>query len=185
MPSCRLILWCPLFLLPSIFPSIKDFSNESAVCIRWPNYWSFSFSISPSNKYSGLISLKIDWFDLLAIQGTQESSPAPQFKGINYSALYLLYSPAFTTIHDHWEDHSLDHPDLCWQSNVSAFNTLSRFVIAFLPRSTCLLISWLQSPSAGILEPKKRKSVTTFTFPSSICHEEMQPDSMILVFFNI
>ena len=110
MPSSHLILWCPLLLLPSIFSSIRDFSNESAVCIRWPKYWSFSFSINPSNEYSGLISLKIDWFDLLAVQGTAraDSWNIIQFKGIISLAFCLLYSPALTIVHDHWEDHSLD-----------------------------------------------------------------------------
>ena len=107
MPS-SLILWCPLLVLPSIFPSIRDFSNESSVHIRWIKHWSFSFNISPSNEYSGLISLKIDWFDLHAPQEFQESCPAPQFKGTNSLVLYLLYSPALRTIRDHWEDHSLD-----------------------------------------------------------------------------
>ena len=97
MLSNHLILCCPLLLLPSIFPSIRVLSNESALHIRWPKYWSFSFSISPSNKYSRLISFKIDWFDLLAVQGTsQESSPAPQFKSINSSALSFFYGPTLT-----------------------------------------------------------------------------------------
>ena len=102
----HLILWCPL-LLPSIFPNIRDFSSQSALHIRWPKYWSFSFS-SPSNKYSGLISIKIDWFDLLAVQGTLRSL-LQQFEGINSSVLHLLYSTAFITTCDLWEDHSLDY----------------------------------------------------------------------------
>ena len=118
MPSSHLILWWPLPLLPSIFPSIRDFSNESAVCIRWPKYWSFSFSISPSNEYSGLISLEIDWFDLLDFQGTLRSLPQHEFEGINSLAVCLLYGPALTTICEHCEDHSLDNMDLCWQGNV-------------------------------------------------------------------
>ena len=95
----------PLFLLPSILPSsIRVFSNESALCIRWPKYWSFSFNISPSNEYPGLISFRMDWLDLLAVQGTlKESSPTPQFKGINSSVLSFLYSPTVTSIHDHWK----------------------------------------------------------------------------------
>ena len=117
MPSSHLILWLPLLLLPSIFPSIRDFSNESVVGIRWPKYWSISFSISPSNKYSGLISLKV--WSPCSPRDFQQSSPSPQFKGINSSAFYLLYSPAVITGHDHWEDHSLDYIDLCQQSNVS------------------------------------------------------------------
>ena len=99
MPSNCLILCHPLLL--SIFPSIRVFSNESAFCIRWPKYWSFGFSISPSNEYSGLISFRIDCFDFLAVQGTLESSPTPQFKSINSLALFLLYGPTLTSIHDH------------------------------------------------------------------------------------
>ena len=109
MPSNYLILCRPLFLLPSIFPSIRVFSNESALCIRWPKYWSFSFSISPSNKYSGLISFRMDWLDLLAVHGTlKESSPTPQFKNINSSEPSFLYSSTLTSIHDHWKNYSLD-----------------------------------------------------------------------------
>ena len=104
------------------------------------------------------------WFPCCP-RDSQESSPSPQFKAINSSACHLFYGPALMTVHDHWEDHSHDHTDLCWQSNVFAFQHTVRFVIVFLPRSNFLLISWLQSPSAVILEPKKRKSVTTSTFP--------------------
>jgi len=108
MPSNHLIL-CPLLLLPSIFPSIKVFSNESVLCIRWPKYWSFSFNISPSNEYTGLISFKMDWLALLAVQGTlQESSPTPQFKSINSLALSFLQSPTLISIHDYWKNHSFD-----------------------------------------------------------------------------
>ena len=105
MPSNHLILCRPLLLLPSIFPSIRGFSNESALHIRWPKDWSFNFNISPSNEHSGLISLRMDWLDLLAVQGT---SPTPQFKSINSSALSFLYSPTLTSIHDHWKNHSLN-----------------------------------------------------------------------------
>ena len=129
-----------------------------------------------------MISLKIDWFGLLSVQDSQESSPALQFEDVNSLALCLLYGTGHTIVCDHWEDHSLEYMDLCPQSNVSAFNTLSRFVIAFLPRSNHLMISWLQSPSAVILELKKRKSVTTSTLLSSICHEVMGLEAMILVF---
>ena len=108
MPSKHLILCHPLLLLPSIFPSIRVFYNESVLCIRWPKYWSFSFSISPSNEYSGLISFRIDWFVLLAVQATLKSSPTPQFKSINSSALRFLYSPTPTSIHDYWKNHSFD-----------------------------------------------------------------------------
>ena len=109
MPSNCLILCHPLLLLPSIFPSIRVFSNESTCCVRWPEYWSFSFNISPSNERPGLISFRMDWLDLLVVQGTlQESSLTPQFKSINSSALSFLYSPTLTSIHDHWKNHSLD-----------------------------------------------------------------------------
>ena len=107
MPSNHLILCHSLLILPSIFPSIRVFSNESVLCIRWPKYWSFSFSISPSNEYSGLISSRMDWLDL-AFQGTLESSSTPQFKIINSLALSFLYSPTLTCIHDHWKNHSFD-----------------------------------------------------------------------------
>ena len=106
MPSSHLILCCPLLLLPSIFPSIRVFSNESVLHIRWPKYWSFIFSISPSNEYSRLISFRMDWLDLLTIQGTLKSSPTPQFKSINSLALSFLYSPTLTSIHDYWKNQS-------------------------------------------------------------------------------
>ena len=113
MPSNHLILCCPLLLQPSVFSSIRVFSSESALCIRWPKYWGFSFSISPS--------FRIDWFDLLAVQQTQVSSLAPRFESISSLVLSFLYSPTLTSIHDYWKNHSLDHMDLCQQSNVSAF----------------------------------------------------------------
>ena len=106
--AIHLILHCSLLLLPSIFPSIRVFSNESTLCIRWPKYWSFNFSISPSNEHPGLISFRMDWLDLLAVQGTLKASPTPQFKSINSSALSFLYSPTLISIHDHWKNHSLD-----------------------------------------------------------------------------
>ena len=109
MPSNHLIFCRPLLLLPSVFPSIRVFSNESALCIRWPKYWSFSFNISPSNEHPGLISFRTDWLDLLAVQGIlKESSSIPQFKSINSLALSFLYSPTLTSIYDHWKNHSLD-----------------------------------------------------------------------------
>ena len=109
MPSSHLILCCPLLFLPPIPPSIRVFSSESTLPMRWPKYWSFSFSISPSNEHPGLISLRMVGLDLLAVQGThsQESSPAPHFKSINSSALSFLHSPTLTSIHDHWKNHSL------------------------------------------------------------------------------
>jgi len=108
MLSNHLILCCPLLFLPSIFPSIRVFSNESVLHIRWPKYWSFSFSISPSNEYSGLISFRIDWFDLLAFQGTLESSLAAQFKSISSLAIILLDGSTLTSIDDYWKNHSFD-----------------------------------------------------------------------------
>ena len=117
MPSSHLILCRPLLLLPPVPPSIRVFSNESTLCMRWPKYWSFSFSVSPSNEHP--VSFRVDWLVLLA--DSQESSPIPQFKSINFSVLSFLHSPTLTSIHDHWKNHSLDQMDLCWQSNVSAF----------------------------------------------------------------
>ena len=124
--SCLSSQWChptispsvaPLFLLPSISASIRAFSNELALCIRWPKYWSFSFSIKPSNAYSEFISFRIDLFDLLAVQETLKSSPTPQFKSINSSALSFLYGPTLTSIHHYWKNQSFDY---CQQSDVSA-----------------------------------------------------------------
>ena len=106
---CNHLVFCrPLLLLPSIFPSIKVFSNESVFCIRWAKYWSFSFSISPSSEYSGLISFRMDWLDLLAVQATLNFSPTPQFKGINSLVLSFLYSPTLTSTHDYCKNHSFD-----------------------------------------------------------------------------
>jgi len=122
MLSNHLILCHPLLLLSSIFPSIRVFSSESVLAIRWPKYWSFTFSISPSNEYSGLISFRIDCLDLLAVQGTLKNLlPTPQFKSINSSVLSFLYDPTLISIHDYWKNHSFDWMDLCWKSNVSAF----------------------------------------------------------------
>ena len=113
MPSSHFMLCHPFLLLPSIFPSITIFSNELILWIRWLKYWSISFSISPSNEYSGLISFRMDWFDLLAVQGTQESSTTPQFKSINFLALSFLYNPTLTSIHDYWKNHNYNYVDLC------------------------------------------------------------------------
>ena len=157
MPSKHLIPCCPF----SAFPSIKVFSSVSALHIKWPEYWSFSFSISPSNEYSGLISFRIDRFDLLAIQETLKS---PQFESINFLALSLLYGPTLTSIHDYWKNYILIQT-FVGRVIYLLFNMLSRFVIAFLPRSNCMLISCLQSQSAVILEPKKIKFVTVSSFP--------------------
>ena len=124
IPSNHPILCHPFLLLPSIISSIRVFSSESVPCMRWPKDWSFSFSINPSNEYSGLICFRTDWLDLLAIQGTLKSllqHHSSQFKSINSSALSFLYSPTLTSIHDHWKNHSFDYTDLCRQSNVSTF----------------------------------------------------------------
>src|SRR5574341_1513283 len=183
MPTNHLILCGPILLPPSIFPSIRVFSNESVLHISWPKYWSFSFSISPSNEYSGLISFRMDWLDLLAVQGdSQESSPTPQFKSINSSVLSFLHSPTLTSIHDHWKNHTLTRWTFVGKEMSLLFNMLSRLVITFLPRSKRLLNSWLQSPSEVILEPQKIKSDTVSTVSPSICHGVMGPDAMIFVF---
>ena len=159
MPSNHLILCHPLLLLPSIFPSIRVFSNELALCIKWPKYWSFSFSISPSNECSGLISFRIDWLNLLAVQGTLKS-----LLQHHCSKASILWHSAFFVV-------QLSHPyrgktiALTIQIFVGRvisllFNMLSSLVIALLPRSNCLLVSWLQSPSAVILEtPQKSLSL--------------------------
>ena len=156
MPSNHLILCHPLLLLPSIFPSIWVFSNESAVRIRWPKYWSFSFNITPSNEHPGLISTRVDCLDLLAVQGTLKS-----LLQHHSSKASILWCSAFFTV-------QLAHPYMTNRKTITLtrqtfvgkvmsllFNMLSRLVITFLPRSKCLLISWMQSPSAVILEPKK------------------------------
>ena len=119
MPSNYLILCCPLLLLPSIFPSIRVFSNELAICIRWPKYW--SFSIRPASECSGLISFRINWFDLLAVQGTLKSLAQHHSSKAAIFCAQLFYSPTLTSIHDYWKNHSFDHMDLCWPSDVSAF----------------------------------------------------------------
>ena len=147
MPPNHLTLCRPLPLPSSIFPSIRVFSNESVLRIKWPKYWSFSFSISPSNEYSGLISFRMDWLDLLAVEGAREFSPTPQFKSINSWALNFFYSPTLTSIH------------ITFVGKVTSlvFNMLFRLVMTFLPRSKRLSISWLQSQSAVILASKKNK----------------------------
>ena len=108
MPSNHLILCHPLYLLLSMFPSIRVFSSELTLCTQWPKYWSFSFSISPSNEYSGLTSFRMDWFELYCPKDSQESSPAPEFKSINFSALSLLYGPTLTSVHHYWKIHSFE-----------------------------------------------------------------------------
>ena len=156
MPSNHLIIGCPLLLLPSNFPSIRVFSNESAFHIRWPKYWSFSFSISPSNEYSGLISFRQDWLDLLAVQGTlksllqQHSSKASILRHSAFFIVQLSY-PYMTT----GKNIALTRQTFIDKLMSLFFNMLSRLVITFLPRSKRLSISWLQSPSAVIVEPRK------------------------------
>ena len=164
MPSKHLIFCHPLLLLPSIFPRIRVFSNESVLYIRWPKYWSFSFSISPSNEYSGLISFRINWLDLLSVQGTVKS-----LLQHHSSKASIFWCSAFFMV-------QLSHPYMTTGKTIALtrwtfvgkvtslfFNMLSRLAIAFLPRRKHLLISWLQSPSAVILEPPKIKSVTVST----------------------
>ena len=156
MLSNHLILCHPLLLLPSIFPSIRVFSNESVLRIRWPEYWSFSFSISPSNESSGLISFRMDWLDLLAVQGTlksllQHHSSKASILWCSAFFIVQLSNPYMTT----GKTTALTRRTFVGQVMSLLFNKLSRLVITFLPRSKCLLISWLQSPSAVIWEPKK------------------------------
>ena len=174
MPSNHLILCRPLFLLPSIFPSTRVFSNVSVLHIRWLKYWSFSFSISPSNEYSGLISFRMDWFDVLSVQGTLKSllqHHSSKASILQHSAFFIvqLSHPYMTT----GKTIALTRRTFVSKIMSLLFNMLSRLVIAFLPRSKHLLTSWLQSPSAVILEPKKIKSVTGSSVSSSICHEVM------------
>ena len=179
MPSSHLILCHPLLLLPPIPPSIRVFSNESTLRMRWPKYWSFSFNISPSKEHPGLISFRMDWLDLPAVQGTLKS-----LLQHHSSKASILQHSAFFTV-------QLSHPYmttgktivLTWQTFVGKvisllFNILSKLLIAFLPRSKCLLISWLQSPSAVILEPKKIKCHSIHCFPINLprsdgtgCHD--------------
>ena len=180
--SNHLILCRPLLLLPPILPSIRVFSNELTLCMRWPKYWSFRFNLSP-NEHTGLISYRTDWLDLLAVQGTLKS--LLQHHSSNSS---ILKCSAFFTV-------QLSHPYMTTGKTIALirwtfvgkvvsllFNMLSRLVITFLPRSKHLLISWLQSPSAVILEPKKINSDTVSTVSPSISYEVMGPDAMILVF---
>ena len=182
--SSKLLILChPLLPLPSIFPSIRVFSNESDLRIRWPKYWSFSFNISPSNEHPGLISFRMDWLGLLAVQGTHKTL----LQHYSSNASILLCSAFFIV--------QLSHPYMTTEKNKALtrrtfvdkvmsllFNMLSRLVIAFLPRSKLLLISWLQSPSAVILEPPKVKSDTVSSVSPSISHEVMGSDAMIVVF---
>ena len=183
MPSNHLILYRPLLLLPSIFPSIGVFSNGSILHIRWPKL-SFSFNTSPSNEHPGLISFRMDWLDPLAVQGTFKNllqHHSSKASGLQCSAFFIvqLSHPYMTTgktiVLTRWTFVGKEIMSLL-------FSMLSRLVIAFLSRSKHLLISWLQSPPVVILEPKKIKPVTVSMVSPSICHEVMGPDAMILVF---
>ena len=183
MLSNHLTLCRPLLLLPSIFPSIRVLSNEPVPYIRCLKYWSFSINVSPSNEYSGLIFFKIDWFELLAVQGTLKSllqHHSSKISILRHSAFFMVQlSHSFMTT---GKITALTRQTFIEKVIFLVFNMLSRLVIAFFPRSKCLLISWLQSPSAVILEPRKMKSVTVFHCFPCVCHEEMGPDVMILVF---
>ena len=161
IPSNHLILCRPLLFPPSVFPSIRVFSNESVLCIRLPKHWSFSFSLRPSNEYSGMISFRMDWLNLLAVQGTLKSllqHHSSKASILQHSAFFLVQlSHRYMTI---GKTIALTRQTFIGKIICLLFNALSRLVIAFLPRSKCLLISWLQSPSAMILEPPKVKSLT-------------------------
>ena len=181
MPSKHLILCHPFLLLSSVFSSIKVFSKESAFHIRWPKYW--SFSISPTNEYVGLISFRIDYFDLLAVQGTL-NSPIQHHSlktSILWCSAFLMVQPPHPYM---TTGKSIALTRRAFVSKVMCmlFNMLSRLVIAFLPRSKHILIVWLQLPSSVILEPPKIKSVTVSTFHPSICHKVMGLEAMILAF---
>ena len=186
MPSNHLILCHSLLFPPSIFPSIRTFSNESALCIRWPKYWSFSFNISPSNEYSGLISFRMDWLDLLSVQVTLKSL----LQHHNSKASILQHSAFFMV--------QLTHPYVTTGKTIPLtrwtfvgkvmsllFSMLSGLATTFFPRSKCLLISWLQSPSAVIFKAPKIKSVTVYTVSPYIYHEVLGPDAMILIFWML
>ena len=183
MPSSHLILCRPLLLLPPIPPSIRVFSNESTFHMRWLKYWSFSFSISPSNEHPGLISFRMNWLDLLTVQGTLRS--LLQHHGSKASILQR--SSFFTVLLSHQcmatgKTIALTRQTLIGKVISLLFNVRSRLVITFLPRSKHLLISWLQSQLAVILEPKKIQSDTVSTVSPSLYHEVMGPDAMIVVF---
>ena len=183
MPSNHLILYHPFFLLSSIYTSMNIFSNESVLSIKWPKHWNFSVSISPSNEYSGLISFRIDWLDLLAVQGTPKN-----LLQHHSSKASILWHSAFFMV-------QFSHPYMTTGKTIALtirtfvgkimfllFNMLSRLVVDFLPRNKRLLISWLQSSSPVVLEPPKIKSVTVSIDSPSISHEVMRLDARILAF---
>ena len=183
MPSNYLILCHPLLLPPSSFPSIRIFSNETVLCIRLPKYGNFSFSISPSNDYSGLISFWTDWLDPLTVKGTLDSL----LQHHNSKASILRHSAFFIVQFSHpymttGKAIALTRWTFAGKVMSLLFIMLSRLVIVFFPRSKCLLISWLQSPSAVILQHQKIKSATVSIVSPPLCHEVMRPDAMILVF---
>ena len=181
--SNHLILCRPILLLPSVFPSIRVSSSESALHIRWPKYWSFSFNISPSNEHPGLISFRMDWLDLLAVQGSLKSllqHHSSKASTLQHSAFFIVQlSHTYMT---NGKTVALIRQSFVGKVTSLLFNMLSRLVITFLPRSKYLLISWFQSPSAVILEPPKIKCVTVCNVSPSTCHEVIGPDAMILVF---
>ena len=186
MPSSHLILYRPLLLLPQIPPSTRVFSSESTLRMRWPKYWSFSFSIIPSKEHPGLIFSRMDWLDLLAVQGTLKSllqHHSSKASILQHSAFFTvqLSRPYMTT----GKTIALTRWTLVGKVMSLLLNILSRLVITFLPRSKCLLTSWQQSSSAVILEPKKVKSDTISTVSPSIYHEVMGLDAMILVFWML
>ena len=170
MPSNPLILCCLLLLLSSVFPSIRVFSNKSALHIRWPKYWSFSFNISPSNEHPGLISFRMDWLDLLAVHGTLKIFPNTIVQKDQFFSTQLS-SWSNSYIHTWLLEKTIALTRWTFVGKVISllFNMLSRFVIAFLRRSKCLLISWLLLPSAVILEAKKLKAVTVPIVCPTIC----------------
>ena len=183
MPSSHLILCHPLLPLSPIPPRIRVFSNESTLRMRWPKYWRFSFSIIPSKEIPGLISFRMDWLHLLAVQGTLKI-----LLQHHSSKVSILQCSAFFTV-------QFSHPYMTTGKTIALtkqtfvgkemslrFNMLSRLVITFLPKSKCLLIPWLQSSCAVILEPRQIKSATVSTVSPSICHEVMGPDAMIFIF---
>ena len=183
MPFSHLILCHPLLLLSPIPPSIRVFSNESTLHMRWPKYWSFSFSIIPSKEHPGLLSFRMDWLDLLAVQGTLKSL----LQHLSSKASILQCSAFFTVQLSHpymttGKTRALTRRTFVGKVMSLLLNMLSRLVITFLPRSKRLLISWLQSPSAVILEPPKIKSDTVSTVSPSISYEVMGPDAMIFIF---
>ena len=186
MPFSHLILCHPLLLLPSIFPSIWVFSNESALCIRWPKYWSFSFNINPSNEYSGLISFRMDWLNLLAVQGTLKSL----LQHHSSKASVLQCSPFFIVQLSHpymttGKTIGLTRQTFVYKVRSLLFNMLSRLVITFLPRSKHLLISWLQLSSAVIFQPPQNKVCHCFHCFPVYLHEVMRAEAMIFTFLNV